>query len=187
MLANTVIGICWVIVVIVWLITGAHAATAKGTSTGRARSWFRLVLMVAFPACFLIEDLRILNNIFLFSPADYIQWLSVALCVIGVAFAIWARLEIGKKWAMPMTRTDTTELVTSGPYRLVRHPIYSGLCLAMIGSMLIASLLWCIWYTLWTLYFIYSAFVEERFIAVQFPAAYPLYRKRTSMLIPYLF
>ena len=187
MFANTFIGICWAIVVIVWIITGANSEKTKLPPRSRAGKWFRLFLLIALASCFLIDDLKILNTIFLFPPDLYIQWLSVALCFVGLSFAIWARFEMGDKWAMPMVQNENTDLVTSGPYRLVRHPIYSGLCLAMTGSMLTASVLWCMWYGLWTMYFVYSAFMEERSIARQFPVDYPRYRKRTRMLIPYLF
>lgn len=72
MFANTVIGISWAIVVVIWLITGANTEKTKRTSRGRAVRWFRLVLIVAFISCFLIEDLRILNTFFLFPPDLYI-------------------------------------------------------------------------------------------------------------------
>src|SRR5579885_2121537 len=54
----------------------------------------------------------------------------LALFAAGLAFAIWARVHIGRNWGVPMTQKNEPELVTSGPYRLVRHPIYSGLLVA---------------------------------------------------------
>src|SRR5580704_4693297 len=53
---------------------------------------------------------------------------------LGLGFAIWARVHIGRNWGTPMTQKEDPELVTSGPYRLVRHPIYSGILLAGAGS-----------------------------------------------------
>ena len=65
--------------------------------------------------------------------------LGLVLFGLGLAFAIWARVHIGRNWGTPMTQKDEPELVTSGPYRLVRHPIYSGILLANIGTALAPS------------------------------------------------
>ena len=64
----------------------------------------------------------------------------LVLFALGLAFAIWARVHIGRNWGTPMTEKVEPELVTSGPYRLVRHPIYSGILVAGIGSALGAEL-----------------------------------------------
>ena len=61
--------------------------------------------------------------------------------VSGIAVAIWARVHLGRNWGMPMTQKAEPELVTSGPYRFVRHPIYSGLLLALVGTALATNLL----------------------------------------------
>jgi len=58
----------------------------------------------------------------------------VALCALGIGLAIWARTYLGRNWGMPMSRKENPELVTSGPYAYVRHPIYTGLLIAMLGS-----------------------------------------------------
>jgi protein-S-isoprenylcysteine O-methyltransferase Ste14 len=52
----------------------------------------------------------------------------------GIALAVWARLHLGRNWGMPMTQRAEPELVTSGPYRFVRHPIYTGLLTALLGT-----------------------------------------------------
>ncbi|MGC3944448.1 MAG: isoprenylcysteine carboxylmethyltransferase family protein [Chryseolinea sp.] len=187
MFATTVIGICWTTVVVIWLISGIHAAKTRKTASGKAGRWFRFILAVAFPVCFLSNDLRTLNTIYLFSSDAFVQWVSVALCFTGISVAIWARLHIGKSWAMPMAQTENTELITSGPYRLVRHPIYAGLILAMIGSMISASILWSAWYILWTLYFLYSAFMEEQALQAQYPMDYNDYKRKSKMFIPFVF
>ncbi len=117
-------------------------------------------------------------------------WLArvgLALFGVGLGFAIWARLHIGRNWGTPMTQKDEPELVTSGPYRLVRHPIYSGILAAGIGTAIALSWLWLVAVALAGVYFIYSAVVEERYLTGRFPDDYPAYKRSTRMLVPFVF
>jgi protein-S-isoprenylcysteine O-methyltransferase Ste14 len=111
----------------------------------------------------------------------------VGLCALGVGLALWARVHIGRNWGMPMSRKERPELVTSGPYMLVRHPIYAGILLAMLGSALGETVFWGLPLVVGTLYFVYSARREERVMVEQFPEQYPAYRRRTKMLLPFVF
>jgi protein-S-isoprenylcysteine O-methyltransferase Ste14 len=113
--------------------------------------------------------------------------LGLALFALGLGFAIWARLHIGRNWGTPMTQKEDPELVTSGPYHLVRHPIYSGILTAGIGTAIALSWLWLIAVVLAGLYFVYSATAEERFLTERFPDTYPEYKRSTKMLLPFLF
>lgn len=113
--------------------------------------------------------------------------LGLVLFAVGLGFAIWARVHIGRNWGTPMTRKHDPELVTSGPYRLVRHPIYTGILVAGIGTAVALSWSWLIAVALAGVYFIYSAIVEERYLAEQFPDTYPAYRRSTKMLLPFIF
>lgn len=108
-----------------------------------------------------------------------------ALCVVGLAFAIWARVTLGRNWGMPMTRHEDPELVTSGPYRYVRHPIYTGLDAMWIGTSLVYAfaVLPCV---LVIGYTVFSALREEHHMQKRFPEAYPEYKKRSKMLVPFL-
>jgi protein-S-isoprenylcysteine O-methyltransferase Ste14 len=85
-----------------------------------------------------------------------------------------------------MSQKVDPELVTAGPYRRIRHPIYSGIILAMIGTTIAVSLYWLIAVVVIGAYFLYSAIVEERSMARLFPDSYPEYRRSTKMLIPYI-
>jgi len=89
----------------------------------------------------------------------------LAVFVLGLALAVWARLYLGRNWGMPMSQKADPELVTTGPYRRVRHPIYSGIILAMIGTTIAVSLYWLVAVVLIGAYFTYSAITEERFMA----------------------
>jgi protein-S-isoprenylcysteine O-methyltransferase Ste14 len=86
-----------------------------------------------------------------------------------------------------MTRKDDPELVTSGPYRLVRHPIYSGILVGLVGTAVALSWQWLIAAGLAGAYFVYSATVEERNLTEHFPDTYPAYRRTSKMLVPYIF
>ena len=113
--------------------------------------------------------------------------LGLVLFAVGLGFAIWARVHLGRNWGTPMSRKDDPELVTSGPYRLVRHPIYTGILVAGIGTAVALSWSWLIAVALAGVYFIYSAIVEERYLTEQFPDTYPAYKRSTTMLLPFIF
>jgi len=113
--------------------------------------------------------------------------LGLLLFALGLGFAIWARVHIGRNWGTPMTQKVDPELVTSGPYHLVRHPIYTGILTAGIGTAVALSWLWLVAVILAGVYFVYSATVEERYMTQQFPDEYPAYKSATKMLVPFVF
>jgi protein-S-isoprenylcysteine O-methyltransferase Ste14 len=113
--------------------------------------------------------------------------IGLVLFALGLGFAIWARMHIGRNWGTPMTQKDEPELVTSGPYRLVRHPIYSGVLVAGVGTAIALSWPWLTAVVLAGVYFLYSATVEERYMTEQFPDNYPVYKRSTKMLVPFIF
>lgn len=88
---------------------------------------------------------------------------------------------------MPMTRNDEPELVTSGPYHFGRHPIYSSIVLAGIGTAVAMGWVWLFAVALAALCFLYSATVEERYMAQRSPDIYPEYKRSTKMLVPFVF
>src|SRR5262245_1415918 len=113
--------------------------------------------------------------------------LGLVLLALGLGFAVWARIHIGRNWGTPMTQKDDPELVTSGPYHLVRHPIYSGFLVAGVGTAVALNWFWLTAVILVGVYFLYSATVEERYMADQFPDDYPVYKRSTKMLVPFIF
>jgi protein-S-isoprenylcysteine O-methyltransferase Ste14 len=113
--------------------------------------------------------------------------IGLVLFALGLWFAIWARLHIGRNWGTPMTQKDEPELVTSGPYHLVRHPIYSGILVAGAGTAVALNWLWLTAVALAGVYCFYSATVEERYLTEQFPDSYPVYKRSTKMLLPFIF
>lgn len=166
----------WGIFAAVWLI-GAIDAKPGTRRPGRSPT---LLVVAVFGL------LRVLKVNALPIHAVAVQAAGLALVSLGLAVAIWARFYLGRNWGMPMTSKDDPELVTSGPYRFVRHPIYSGILLAALGSALAANLFWLIAAGVLAVYFSYSAVAEERLMSSSFPAVYPGYRARTKMLIPFV-
>jgi protein-S-isoprenylcysteine O-methyltransferase Ste14 len=109
------------------------------------------------------------------------------LFVLGLGFAVWARVHLGRNWGTPMTQKNDPDLVTTGPYRLVRHPIYSGILIAGVGTSVALSWQWLIAVFLAGAYFVYSATVEERFLSEHFQHTYDAYKHSTKMLVPFIF
>ena len=86
-----------------------------------------------------------------------------------------------------MSVKNDPELVTVGPYRLARHPIYAGILAAGVGTALALGWVWLIVVVLAGAYFVYSAIVEERNLTEQFPETYPAYKRSTKMIVPFVF
>ena len=117
----------------------------------------------------------------------WLTGIGLAIFLLGLALAVWARVYLGRNWGTPMSKKVEPELVTTGPYHTIRHPIYSGIILAMIGTAVAISFFWLIMAILLGAYFLYSAVMEERYMARLFPEAYPRYKQSSKMLIPFIF
>jgi len=130
--------------------------------------------------------LRVFRTGSLAVHSPVVRVLGWILFVSGLGLAVWARIYLGRNWGMPMTKKDEPELVTSGPYRFVRHPIYFGLLLALLGTAMATNLYWLIALGVMGAYFVHAAAVEERLMTTSSPATYPGYRARTEMLIPFV-
>ena len=109
----------------------------------------------------------------------------LALTIIGCAFAIWARITLGSNWSGRATLKAGHELVVSGPYAMARHPIYTGLLIASVGTGL-ATAEWRCLLGLVLLAVVFAAKIgqEEKLMLQAFPEAYPRYRQRVRALIP---
>jgi protein-S-isoprenylcysteine O-methyltransferase len=106
------------------------------------------------------------------------------LCAAGIAFAIWGRRLLGANWSTSPSVREGHQLITSGPYGWVRHPIYTGVLIALLGTALVSTILWWIVFAASCLIFLYRVHAEEKLMVTQFPEQYPEYKKRTKALIP---
>ena len=171
----------WAVFWLYWLVA------AFSMKRGRI-SWSRELRIRAAIAVIVIVLIRL--RVFRGHGLNTDLWragIGLVLFGLGLAFAIWARVHIGRNWGGPMTQKVEPELVTSGPYRLVRHPIYSGVLVAGAGTAVALSWVWLIAVGLAGIYFLYSATVEERYLTEQLPDAYPVYKRSTKMLVPFIF
>lgn len=185
-IAQQFVAACWIVLMLFWLIA---ARTAKRTVTKGPRSaspGVRLTLVVLVVSVIVLRRrFASFKGLLTYHPAA-LEDLGMLLCAAGVVLAIWARIHIGRNWGMPMSLREGHELVMSGPYARVRHPIYSGVLLTMLGSALAVSAAWFVAVGVFGAYFIHSARTEERDMVAQFPEAYAAYRRRTRMLIPFV-
>ena len=120
------IGCAWLVFWIYWL---ASASTSK-ESVGSG--WRTRLTGVSVVGVFVIAG--VLRDGSLAVHSTILAVIGALLFAGGIALAIWARLHLGRNWGMPMTQRAEPELVTSGPYRFVRHPIYTGYLALLLGS-----------------------------------------------------
>jgi protein-S-isoprenylcysteine O-methyltransferase Ste14 len=179
----------------VWLLVGLYwlQAAFRAKRVARRESWqTRALALVPLTAAFTL----------LFSPATRVGflgvrllpessvfgWVGLVLTLAGCAFAVWARSWLGANWSATVTVKQNHELVRSGPYAIVRHPIYAGFQLGILGTVLAQgevrsfiafALAFIGWWT--------KTHIEERFMVEAFGPAYISYRRQVKQLIPFVF
>jgi len=177
-----------------WIVFGAYWAISalKTRATVRrepflARYGVMLIEVIGFTLLFNSDfNLGPLARHFLLrSPA--ITLLGILLTWIGLGIAIWARYHLGQYWSGRITLKEGHQLVRTGPYARLRHPIYTGLDLAAIGTALVIDRWRCVaGVCVIMIGFVIKAKREEALLAGQFGEAFQEHRKHTGFLLPRL-
>jgi protein-S-isoprenylcysteine O-methyltransferase Ste14 len=186
---GTVIDGAWIIFAVVWFI-GSFSAKKITKGEGGVGIVRRVSTLVV--AWFLLihpDDPRlgVLSQRFL--PLRWtIPWIGAALTIAGIAFAIWARVHIGKYWSATVALKAEHQLIRSGPYSRIRHPIYTGILLALAGSALaIGRYTAVLGVVIYAIAFWFKARKEEALLAGEFGPAFEAHRRTTGFFLPKLF
>jgi protein-S-isoprenylcysteine O-methyltransferase Ste14 len=184
MIIYQILTVLWVAFILYWFVSAFKAK--KTVSRNWASYGVRLIVVLLIIILFNTNTSGTLQRFITLDTSLSVKIIGLVLVALGIACAIWARVHIGKNWGMPMSLKEKPELIMTGPYTYVRHPIYSGILLAMIGSALVGAVGWVVPVIVFFIYFMYSARVEEKILTKEFPHDYPSYMKKTKMLIPFL-
>lgn len=180
-----IIGALWCILILYWWI-GAFGRKKLKYRQGRG-STLLYVLPLLIAVWFIETDRRLDRRIL---PVNLVtQAAGVLLCAAGIAFAMWARAVLGRNWSGIITVREDHELIQRGPYAAVRHPIYTGLIVALAGTVLatIPSIRGPLLLAAWTVAFLIKARLEEGVMTREFGEQYTAYKARVrAALIPYI-
>lgn len=176
----------WVIFCVSWLVAAGWSRRVEKRMSVKGQLGYRLV-MIAGGLILLPRADGYAGPLRLWSATRGEAWTGVVLIAGGCAFSLWARIHLGELWSGWITRKAGHRIVDTGPYAIVRHPIYTGILLAifataavkgtipaLLGALIIAFGMWM------------KARLEERWLRAELdPGAYDDYRRRVPMLIPF--
>ena len=194
---STIILLSWVAFIVVWAVSAFNVK--QGIRGGFASMWRKYWLLRIVSAIILIfVAVRVATGTAhfanpgrfffygIFTPSLTLGWISAALTVIGVSFAIWARIYLGRNWSPRPAVKEHHELVTTGPYRYVRHPIYTGIILMAVSFAFTGSIIGIVAFFMAGIVFVLRIEKEEKIMLELFPNEYPAYQTKTKKLIPFI-
>src|SRR3989344_1698465 len=180
-----IIDSLWVLLLVYWAVKSfGNKKDKQKLGFWRHNSWPFFIIMAILWTFF--KPIGI--NQALIAQTQFAQIIGMAVCVCGVIFGIWARKTLSTNWSAQVVIKENHELITTGPYAIVRHPIYTGFITTLLGTIIAIniSVLIIIAEASVVLYLWWKLKNEEKIILEQFPREYPEYKNKVrSALIPF--
>ena len=185
---HATVAYLWTALWIFWVISALMAKQSVKRQSFSSRLAQTVPVIIAFSLLFARHTWPYWLHLRFFPKSELtIMWIGTALTAAGTAFAIWARLWIGRNWSGTITIKEQHELIQGGPYSLVRHPIYTGLLLAFLGTALVhGEISGLLGFLLLVLGFGFKLRMEETFMVQQFGSTYLDYKHRVKAVVPFL-
>jgi protein-S-isoprenylcysteine O-methyltransferase Ste14 len=182
---GAVIVFLWLAWIVSWAVAAFWSDRAEKRASLGDEIAYRAVLLVG-TLLFFIPAHGYTGRLRFWIPSLPVVWLCIALIAAGILFAWWARIYLGRLWSGSVTAKADHHVVDTGPYGLVRHPIYTGILLAIYGTMIAKGTIWGILGALaLTIGIWMKARLEERFLRGELGSAYDDYAGRVPMLVPF--
>ena len=183
--AIQICGWLWTIWLVIWLAWAFQSKKTSQRESFLSRSSYGLIVWSALILLFYRGPLPGWLNLQPIAYQAWLGWLAIALTGLGFASTIWARAYLGSNWSGNVTIKVGHELVRTGPYRFVRHPIYTGIVIAALGTALAYDKWRCVIAlpVLW-LAFTIKRLKEERFMRQTFGPQYDDYARATGAIFP---
>ena len=183
---NPLAGI-WAVFGVLWFLPAIFGKRTLKQQTPGSRI-LQLVWLVAAYVLFANQDLGWdLLNRRLVPASTPVSAVGYGLLGAGMLFALWARVFLGGNWSSNVTLKQDHTLVRSGPYRIVRHPIYTGLLVALLGTAIALGPLRCfVGVVLAAIAWKFKSLTEETFMVQQFGDQYRQYQMEVKGLVPYI-
>ena len=181
-----IIAFCWIAFYVVWMIAALFTKRTVERTAWR-RGWWMLFPVAAF-MFFARRPILSSTSAVLWRVTPPLGIIADAITVIGLLVTLWARRTLGANWSSSVVFKERHELIEGGPYRFVRHPIYSGVLLMVFGTMLMwGRLVGVVAFVVVILGLSVKASFEERLLMKHFPQAYADYRRRVrAAIIPFV-
>jgi protein-S-isoprenylcysteine O-methyltransferase Ste14 len=184
---NQTFQVIWIAWVVSWAAASLWSGrTAKRNTTYEA--WIYRAIIFAGAILIAPWTAQVLGEKPTSQVGYYGAYALVGVMLLGLALTWWARIELGRLWSSAITRKEEHRLVDTGPYALVRHPIYTGIIIALLATAATeATMLAHLGAVLITFGLWVKARAEERFLSAELgPETYESYRCRVPMLVPFL-
>jgi protein-S-isoprenylcysteine O-methyltransferase Ste14 len=143
-------------------------------------------LMYALIAAFALPYVPIFSFVNYAPVSPELSMIGLVIFGIGAVFFVAARKTLGRNWSQTVSAKEQQELITSGPYHVVRHPMYSAGLLACLGSAIVAGGPFVFMLVTLLPIFLWRVGAEDKLMSAQFPNQYPEYMRRTKALIPFV-
>ena len=177
----------WTIWAVSWFLAAGWSSRTQSRASLAQQFPYRFLTISGFILLFAVRTNRYHGPLRIWTLPISAGWAMVLLCAMGFGFAWWARLHLGQLWSAFVTRKADHRIVDTGPYRIVRHPIYTGIIAAAIALALVKGTVIALAGALLAAFgFWVKARLEEGFLREQLGAeAYDAYRRRVPMLLPF--
>ena len=177
----------WIAWALSWFLAAAWSRRTESRAGIVEQLPYRLLTLGGFVLLFAVRTRRSHGPLRLWILPESAGWVMALLCIIGFGFAWWARIHLGQLWSAFVTRKADHRIIDTGPYGIVRHPIYTGIILAAIATAMVKGTVMAnAGALLATVGFWVKARLEEGFLREQLGAeTYDSYRRRVPMLVPF--
>ena len=178
-----IVNALWIVLVTVWAVAALRASPAIRRQPMRSRAAYTLALIAAALVMWR-WPFDLLGSRFV-PRTELVGWIGAGITARGIALAIAARVFLGRNWSGTVTVKKDHELIRRGPYAVVRHPIYSGILLGLLGTaIVVGEARGLIGLALFAVAFRVKSLTEEQFMEEQFGGEYRDYKRRVKALIP---